>query len=66
MITFPRSPTGWACKKCNKFDWHDSSIFLAAPEHVPHRGFDIGTCGGKMIPLYDEDSIRSAQGGHHD
>ena len=65
MITFPRNPTGWACKKCGKFDWYDSPINFASPEHIPHRGVDIGTCDGKMIPLYDEDSIHSVKGDKH-
>ena len=66
MITFPNHPVGWACKKCNKFDWYDSPSSLAFPKHVPHRGFDIGTCGGEMIALYDKEAMHLANGGHHD
>ena len=54
-----RNPIAWGCKTCNKIDWADSvdpfkfskHVF---PEHVRHRGFDIGKCKGKMIPLFDK------------
>ena len=45
-------PIAWGCKTCNKFDWADTKEQLAFPEHVAHRGVDIGDCEGKMIPLY--------------
>jgi hypothetical protein len=44
----------WACKTCNKVDWVDAKEALAKPEHIPHRGFDIGKCKGKMIRLYEK------------
>ena len=37
---------------CNKFDFSDTEEQLAQSEHISHRGFDIGTCTGKMLPLY--------------
>ena len=49
-----KKPIAWACRTCNKIDWADSKEQLAKPEHVSHRGFDIGTCKGTMIPLYEE------------
>jgi hypothetical protein len=42
----------WACKTCNKIDWVDSKEQLAKPEHISHRGIDIGTCDGEMMKLY--------------
>jgi len=47
-----KKPIAWACRTCNKIDWYDSEEQLAIPEHVSYRGFDIGLCKGKMIPLY--------------
>ncbi|KKL80783.1 hypothetical protein LCGC14_2001330 [marine sediment metagenome] len=44
-------PIAWICKTCNKVDWADVKEQLAKPEHVSHRGVDIGTCKGKMIPV---------------
>jgi hypothetical protein len=44
----------WGCKTCNKIDWVDSKEALAKPEHIPHRGVDIGSCKGKMIKLYEK------------
>ena len=46
-------PTAWYCPVCNKFDLVDVKEAMASPEHVPHRGYDIGSCKGIMIPLYD-------------
>ncbi len=43
----------WGCKTCLKFDWVHVKEAMAKPEHVPHRGFDIGNCPGKMILLYE-------------
>lgn len=58
-------PTAWACRTCGKIDWADTDEQLAKPEHVSHRGYDIGTCQGTMIRLYagsptplTEDQIR--------
>ena len=45
-------PIAWACRKCNKVDWNDTEEQLAQPEHVSHRGIDIGKCDGEMIPLF--------------
>jgi hypothetical protein len=59
-IKLPTRPTAWACRTCNKVDWADTKEQLAKPEHVAHRGVDIGTCKGQMIPLYDEASLRQA------
>lgn len=56
----PSRPTAWACKTCGKVDWDDTRQQLAKPEHVSYRGFDIGSCKGKMVPLYSEDAIRKA------
>lgn len=44
----------WGCRTCNKVDWVDDKETKAAPEHVPHRGVDIGDCKGKMVKLYSE------------
>jgi len=49
-----KRPAAWACKICNKIDWADTKEQGAKPEHVSHRGVDIGTCKGVMIPLWDE------------
>jgi len=46
-------PKAWYCPKCKKFDLADVKEPLASPNHVPHRGVDIGNCDGVMIPLYD-------------
>ena len=46
-------PIAWGCRVCNKIDWADSTEQMAKPEHVAHRGCDIGKCKGKMIPLYE-------------
>jgi hypothetical protein len=48
-----RRPIAWGCRTCNKIDWADTIEQLASPEHVSHRGVDIGSCRGKMIPLFD-------------
>ncbi len=48
-------PRAWYCPICKKFDLADVKESLAAPEHVPHRGVDIGNCKGKMIPLYEKE-----------
>lgn len=45
-------PIAWACRICNKIDWADTDEQLAKPEHCSHRGVDVGTCNGKMIPLF--------------
>jgi hypothetical protein len=58
--TIPTTPTAWACKRCNKIDWSDVNEQLAKPEHVSYRGVDIGTCSGKMVPLYSVDDIKQA------
>lgn len=49
-----REPIAWACRTCNKVDWADQEEQTAKPEHVSHRGVDLGTCKGEMIPLYAE------------
>lgn len=38
----------WKCKTCGKTDDSSTSEGQAKPEHIPHRGFDIGNCEGKM------------------
>lgn len=43
----------WYCPVCKKFDLADTKEAMAFPEHVPHRGFDIGSCKGTMVPLYE-------------
>ena len=61
-------PTAWACRTCNKVDWADTEEQLAKPEHRSHRGFDIGDCRGKMIPLYEnpdderEETLKKLEG----
>jgi hypothetical protein len=45
-------PDAWGCRTCNRIDWADDSFMNAFPDHVSHRGFDIGQCKGIMIPLY--------------
>jgi hypothetical protein len=42
----------WGCRKCNKIDWVDNPEQMAKPEHVSHRGIDIGSCGGEFIKLF--------------
>ena len=50
-----RNPIAWACRTCNKVDWADQEEQTAKPEHVCHRGVDLGTCKGKMIALYESE-----------
>jgi len=50
--TQPVSPYAWVCRTCGKIDFADIKEQTAQPEHVSYRGVDIGTCKGKMIPLY--------------
>ena len=57
-VIIPHRPTAWACRTCGKVDWADTDEQLAKPEHVAYRGVDIGTCKGRMIPLYSDESIR--------
>ena len=45
-------PFAWYCPKCKKFDIASAEEQLASPEHVSHRGVDIGSCKGEMISLY--------------
>lgn len=52
--SYARKPIAWACRTCNKVDWADSKEQLAEPEHISYMGTDIGSCKGKMIPLYDK------------
>lgn len=51
---FFKKKIAWGCKTCNKIDWVDVKEPLAKPEHIPHRGFDIGKCKGKMVSLYEK------------
>lgn len=44
-------PIAWYCPVCKKFDLAEVKKPMAMPEHIPHRGHDIGCCKGKMIPL---------------
>ena len=44
----------WGCKTCNKIDWIDKKEATAKPEHVSHRGVDIGSCPGVMIKLWEK------------
>lgn len=46
-------PIAWYCPVCKKFDLASIKEAMAFPEHVPHRGVDIGSCRGTIIPLYD-------------
>lgn len=48
----------WYCTTCKKFDVASEKEALATPEHVPHRGIDIGECKGEMIPLYSKVDLR--------
>jgi ribosomal protein L37AE/L43A len=44
-----KAPTTiWYCPTCGKTDHDGADEALASPEHVPHRGVDIGTCKGCM------------------
>lgn len=52
-------PYAWVCRTCGKIDFVDVKEQTAQPEHVSYRGVDIGTCKGKMIPLYTEPVRRS-------
>lgn len=49
-------PYAWYCETCKKFDIAHEKEALAKPQHIPHRGFDIGECRGIMIPLYKEET----------
>ncbi len=51
-------PKAWYCPVCKKFDLADVEEQMAKPEHVSHRGYDIGTCKGTMILLYERDEIK--------
>ena len=44
----------WVCRTCGKVDFADEEERRAAPFHVPHRGYDIGSCPGRMIPVFKE------------
>ena len=57
-IKIPRQPTYWYCPTCGKWDSPRVSEPMAAPEHQPYRGVDIGTCKGTMIFLYSEEDIQ--------
>ena len=46
-------PIAWYCPVCKKFDLVEVGESLAKPEHVPHRGIDIGSCKGIMVPLVE-------------
>lgn len=50
-------PTAFGCRRCNKIDWFDDREQKAQPEHVSHRGIDIGSCDGEMEKLYDEQTL---------
>ena len=62
----------WGCRKCNKIDWVDNPEQTAKPEHVSHRGVDIGSCGGEFIKLFvldepeedERDHIEDSYPGH--
>ena len=43
---------GWFCKKCQKFDSVFTKEQTAKPEHVSHRGIDIGRCKGVMGKVF--------------
>jgi len=43
---------GWFCKKCQKFDSVFTKEQTAKPEHVSHRGIDIGSCKGVMEKVF--------------
>ena len=47
----------WYCPVCRKIDLIEAKEPMAKPEHVPHRGVDIGTCKGIMISLYSDQSL---------
>ncbi len=38
----------WKCDICGKEDNDGTDEQLAKPEHISHRGVDIGTCKGEM------------------
>lgn len=42
---------GWVCQVCGKYDTLEGTP-KAKPEHVPHRGYDIGSCPGVMEKVY--------------
>ena len=44
-------PDGWCCMRCGKFDLREHPEQLAKPQHVSHRGVDIGECPGKFRPF---------------
>ena len=48
-------PVAWACRTCGKVDWADEQ--LARPEHISHRGVDIGSCDGEMVKLYGPEVV---------
>ena len=53
-------PDAFGCRVCNKIDWADTDEAQAKPEHVPHRGYDIGSCKGEMVKLWSMDSLMGA------
>lgn len=49
-------PTAWACRTCQTLIWDDGDHSVGFPKHVSHRGFEIGTCEGRLIPLYKKEA----------
>jgi hypothetical protein len=54
-------PYAWYCPVCKKFDIAHEKEQMAKPEHIAHRGVDIGSCNGRMIRLYTDDRIRKLE-----
>jgi hypothetical protein len=57
-----KKPVSWTCPVCGKTDYADSKENLAAPEHVPYRGVDIGRRTlNERTPTNDQDLAESEQ-----
>jgi len=59
-IKYPKIPTAWVCKLCHQVDFPEVGEPMASPEHIPHRGVDIGSCPGKMVPVYSREDLEAA------
>lgn len=49
-----KRPVSWKCPVCGKSDYADTDENTAAPEHIPYRGVDVGSCDGVMVAIYAE------------
>ncbi len=59
MTEEEKRPVVWACRTCGSVDWDedhspDEQWEKNSPNHVWHRGMDIGTCKGVMMALFED------------